>query len=96
MITKTFLPILAIIAIVSQYGEALRVLGLFPHLSLSHFEFFHPIMRGLADAGHNVTVVSFFPDSDAPANYEDLLLKDEPLLTNSIDLKVSTGHIIHP
>lgn len=88
MTSNKFLSTLVIIGIVLQHGEALRVLGLFPHLSLSHFGFFHPIMRGLADAGHDVTVVSFFPDSEAPANYKDLPLKDKPLLTDSVDLKV--------
>lgn len=68
--------------------ESLRVLGLFPHPGASHFHFFHPIMRTLADSGHDVTVVSQFPDSDAPSNYKDLPLNQFKLLTNSVDLAV--------
>lgn len=89
MISKLFLWTVALFASTIQHGEALRVLGLFPHPGLSHFHFFHPIMRGLADAGHDVTVVSYFPDPKAPVNYKDLPFDLKvPTLTNSVDLEV--------
>lgn len=69
-------------------AESLKILGLFPHPAISHFHVFHPIMRGLADAGHDVTVVSHFPDENAPANYKDLHLPSTDSLTNAIDLEV--------
>lgn len=46
-------------------------------------------MRGLADAGHDVTVISHFPDKTAPNNYKDLKLTNTNLLTNSVNLEVS-------
>lgn len=88
MISKLLLWTVTIFAVSMEHGEALRVLGLFPHPGLSHFHFFHPIMRGLADAGHDVTVVSYFPDPKAPVNYKDLSLGNMDMLTNSVDLKV--------
>lgn len=88
MISKLLLWTVAIFAVSMGHCEALRVLGLFPHPGLSHFHFFHPIMRGLADAGHDVTVVSYFPDPKAPVNYKDLSLGNMDMLTNSVDLKV--------
>lgn len=82
--------ILAILSINSTYS--LKILGLFPHPGLSHFHFFHPIMRGLANAGHDVTVLSHFPDKNPPPNYKDLVLKSNDdltnPLTNAIDLEV--------
>lgn len=69
-------------------AESLRILGLFPHPATSHFHVFHPIMRGLADVGHDVTVVGHFPDKNAPANYKDLILPSTGSLTNAIDLGV--------
>lgn len=85
------LPLLSALFIVALIApsESLRVLGLFPHPGVSHFHFFHPIMRGLADAGHDITVVSHFPDKNAPPNYKDLSLSETSLLTNSVDLAVS-------
>lgn len=68
--------------------NSLKVIGLFQHPGVSHFHFFHPIMRGLADAGHDVTVVSHFPDKNAPSNYKDLVLGKTEILTNSVDLEV--------
>ena len=68
--------------------NSLKILGLFQHPGVSHFHFFHPIMRGLADAGHDVTVVSHFPDKNAPSNYKDLVLRKTDILTNSVDLEV--------
>lgn len=70
-------------------SNGLRILGLFPHPGASHFHFFHPVMRGLAEAGHDVTVVSYFPDKNPPKNYKDLPLKGLDLLTNAVDLVVS-------
>lgn len=68
--------------------NSLKILGIFPHPGLSHFHFFHPIMRGLANAGHDVTVVSHFPDKNAPKNYLDMPLTATELLTNSVNLEV--------
>lgn len=74
-------------SITSVYS--LRILGLFPHPGQSHFHFFHPILRGLADAGHDVSVVSHFPDKHAPANYKNLRLPITTMLANSVDLEVN-------
>lgn len=69
-------------------ASSLRILGLFPHNGISHFHFFRPIMQELAAVGHNVTVVSFFPEKNPPANYKDIVLTGNTL-TNSVDLDVS-------
>lgn len=74
-------------------ANSLNILGLFPHPGLSHFHFFHPILRGLADAGHDVTVVSHFPDKNAPDNYVDMPLTKTTLLTNSVNLEVGNSSI---
>lgn len=72
----------------------LRVLGLFPHPGVSHFHFFKPIMQVLAAHGHNVTVVSHFPDPNPPPNYKDLTLTGLDMMHNSVDLDVSSFHIV--
>lgn len=74
---------------VIPYSSSLRILGLFPHPGISHFNFFHPIMLGLAEAGHDVTVVSHFPDKNAPSNYEDVIISGEEPMVNSVHLEVS-------
>ncbi|KAM8716696.1 hypothetical protein ACLKA7_003550 [Drosophila subpalustris] len=56
------------------FGQGLKILGLFPHPAKSHFQFFHPIIRRLAESGHNVDVVSTFPDAQAPPGYTDYSL----------------------
>lgn len=66
-----------------------RILGLFPIPVSSHFTFIHPVMRGLAEAGHNVTVVSYFPDPYPLENYTDITLTEQEIPTNAIDLNVS-------
>lgn len=94
MVPKVLAPVLLLILASSiNYADSLKVLGIFPHPGVSHFHFFHPIMRGLADAGHDVTVVSHFPDKGAPANYKDLRLPKTDLLTNAVDLEVNNKQI---
>lgn len=69
-------------------ANSLKILGLFPHPGLSHFHFFHPILRGLADAGHDVTVVSHFPDTNSPDNYVDMPLTTTTLFKDFINVEV--------
>lgn len=71
--------------------ESYRILGLFPHPGLSHFHFFHPVMRTLAEAGHEVTVVSSFPNKEPIENYKDEAMNDEMSgLQNFMNLEVSS------
>ncbi|EAT48259.1 AAEL000687-PA [Aedes aegypti] len=71
-----------------EHASSYRILGLFAHPGLSHFKVFHPIMRGLAEAGHQVTVVSYFPSLDKPhPNYEDFTFQGQELLTNAFSLE---------
>lgn len=66
-----------------------RILGLFPHPGMSHFQFFHPVMKALAEAGHEVTVLSHFPSKVPIDNYRDEVLSGEQDLTNFVNLEVS-------
>ncbi|KAI8043735.1 hypothetical protein M5D96_005073 [Drosophila gunungcola] len=77
--------LLALLSLV-VYSDSLRILGLFPHPAMSHFKFFHPIMRGLAEAGHSVDVISPFEDKDPPKGYKDYLLPPSTL-TDTIHLE---------
>lgn len=81
--------VLLVMTMFISNSSSLRILGLFPHPGASHFNFFHPIMLGLAEIGHDVTVVSHFPDSRAPSNYKDLIIGGEEAMVNSVDLEVN-------
>ncbi|XP_055551136.1 UDP-glycosyltransferase UGT5-like [Wyeomyia smithii] len=71
-----------------QQRTTYRILGLFPHPGLSHFKVFYPIMRELAQAGHQVSVVSYFPNLDDPhPNYTDYTFEGQQVLTNSFSLE---------
>lgn len=71
-------------------AAALKILGLFPHPAISHFHVFEPLMRGLAQAGHDVTVFSMFPQKQPLANYTDVVIPGD-VLTAAIDLQVSSN-----
>lgn len=79
------LPFLMFFLSDTAYG--LQILGIFPHLGASHFRFFHPIMKRLAEIGHQVTVISHFPESNPHINYRDLSLDGGEEL--SINLEVN-------
>lgn len=70
-------------------SNAHRILGLFPHPGVSHFHFFHPVMKALAEAGHDVTVVSQFPNKNPIENYRDEPIKSQHNLSNFVNLDVS-------
>lgn len=56
-------------------AESARILGLFPHTGKSHQMVFNPLLRKLAERGHQVTVVSHFPVNNPPSNYTDVSLE---------------------
>ncbi|XP_023297572.1 UDP-glycosyltransferase UGT5-like [Lucilia cuprina] len=89
MASLTWICIFTIILLTTPSIDCRRkkILGLFPHPGVSHFHFFHPILRGLAERGHEVTVVSHFPDKSPPIGYQDVPLTGRDTLTNSVDLK---------
>lgn len=72
----------------SSQSNGYKILGLFPFPAISHNTFFHPIGLALAEAGHNVTMVTYFPDKNPPANYTNIVLDDLDILTNGIQLDV--------
>lgn len=78
--------ILLIVTLV-RLSSCYKILGLFPHPASSHFNVFQPILRELANKGHEVTVVSHFPDPNPSKNYKDLTLPGQTL-TNAISLQV--------
>ncbi|XP_076655535.1 UDP-glycosyltransferase UGT5-like isoform X2 [Halictus rubicundus] len=76
-------------------GQKLRILGVFGHSGKSHFDVFKPLLRELARRGHNLTVISYFPRTEADVaaeplpNYKDISLFSEgsSVLVNVIDLR---------
>jgi glucuronosyltransferase len=83
------MKVIVILLLLIKSLSAHRILGIFPHPGLSHFHFFHPIMRSLAEAGHEVTVVSHFPNKPPMDNYKDELLSEtNDGLVNVVSLDV--------
>lgn len=72
-----------------QTNASFKILGLFPHPGNSHFAIFQPLMKELAVLGHDVTVISHFPEKNPVTNYKDLPLTGLESLTNAVSLDVS-------
>lgn len=73
--------VLLFIAVGSQTSDSYRVLGIFPHPAISHFRAFQPVLRELANIGHDVVVVSHFPEDNPSTNYRDLVLDQSEIMT---------------
>lgn len=71
----------------SHLSESHRILGVFPHPAVSHFRAFQPLLLGLAGEGHDVHVVSHFPDNNAPSNYHDLALNKNEVITAAFSVE---------
>lgn len=56
-------------------ADGANILGVFHFNGKSHFIMFEALMKGLAAKGHQVTVVSHFPQEKPLPNYKDLSLK---------------------
>ncbi|XP_018319851.1 UDP-glucuronosyltransferase 2A3 [Agrilus planipennis] len=71
-IVPVFFAILSGIATVLSY----RILGLLPYNGRSHFIMFEPLFKALAARGHEVDVLSHFPQKQKIPRYNDLSIAD--------------------
>lgn len=56
-----------------------RILGVLPTNSKSHYKVGNSLMRGLAKAGHNVTVISPYVPDNPIKNYRSIQVEDSDL-----------------
>lgn len=66
------LLILTIFSSVLIEINGLKVLGIFPFGTKSHFQVGHEIIKSLIDVGHEATVVSPYPLKTSIKNYKDV------------------------
>ncbi|GAB0095864.1 UDP-glucuronosyltransferase [Sergentomyia squamirostris] len=73
-----------------QLVHGYKILGLFPHAGESHYQIFQPIMKALAEAGHEVTVLSHFPERGNISGLRVLLIDEteQESLVNAINLEI--------
>lgn len=62
------------------------ILGVFPHSGKSHMDIFQPLMKALAEKGHQVTVVSHFPVVKPIPNYQDMNLGGKQVMVDILDM----------
>lgn len=84
--------LISIIAIQFQYGHTFKVLGIFHKTSKSHFIAGSALMKGLAYAGHNVTVISNYPQNKPIENYRDIDISN-PDDDNNVSSKLKNVQI---
>lgn len=78
----------------SLLGSAFSVdiLAVFPHTGKSHFDVFKPLILSLAERGHSLTVLSFFPQEPPVPNLTDIsLVGVAPLMVEQITFDNLTG-----
>lgn len=57
-------------------GDAYRILGVFPAPAYSHYNLGSRLMKGLAENGHEVTLIAPFKDKNPPKRFREIVLKD--------------------
>lgn len=70
-------------------ANALNILGIFPYQGKSHFLQFKVFLKELAKRGHNVTVLSYFPDKNPPPNYKDLQIGETKIFEDEVPVHKS-------
>lgn len=72
---KTFVPLLLILCISYRNVNSFRFLAILPVTSKSHYYIGHNLMKGLAEDGHEVTVISPFKANEQIKNYNEVFLE---------------------
>uniref|UniRef100_A0A182J7J1 UDP-glucuronosyltransferase n=1 Tax=Anopheles atroparvus TaxID=41427 RepID=A0A182J7J1_ANOAO len=73
------------LAVTTNQAKASKILGIFPTMSKSHWILGSTLMKELALNGHEVSVISPFPLSDAPANYRHVQIEYTRMLEDMMD-----------
>lgn len=73
---------LAVISL-ANVTQTARILGIFHMPSYSHFVLGETLFKELAKRGHDVTMISSFPQKNPLENYTDIPLKILPEMINS-------------
>ena len=75
------------------YSSGARILGVFPHVAKSHFMMSEVLMKSLASRGHEVVVISHFPQKTPIPNYTDIsLVGSMPNVVSTVPLDdIATG-----
>ncbi|XP_022189984.2 UDP-glycosyltransferase UGT5 isoform X1 [Nilaparvata lugens] len=74
---ELLLVLLKLLFCLAVSSDAANILAIVPFKGRSHFIVIQPLLEGLAERGHNVTVVSTYPREDSIQNYHDIDLSDE-------------------
>nr|XP_032518412.1 uncharacterized protein LOC116770883 [Danaus plexippus plexippus] len=84
--------------------QTLNILGVFPASIKSHFFVFEPFLKELVNRGHNLTVISYYPQKEPLKNYNDIDLSQNAQalelshpITDSLFMTVmsmTVGHIV--
>nr|CAD7398190.1 unnamed protein product [Timema cristinae] len=72
MVFPWFTALLVCLTWNAQSSTQSRILGIFGHIGKSHFFVFEPLLKALAAKGHNITVISYFPQKKILPNYTDI------------------------
>ncbi|KAF2882089.1 hypothetical protein ILUMI_24092 [Ignelater luminosus] len=77
-----------------QISQSYRILGLFPVQGKSHIVMFEKLMKELAKRGHEVDVLSHFPQKKPIPRYNDISVRGSlPLLVNNMSISVVKEHL---
>lgn len=74
------LKFLIIFSFFFLFGNCLKILGLFFHPVKSHFDVYEPLLKALASRGHEVTVISHFPQKKTVPGYRDISVRQNILV----------------
>lgn len=69
-------PIIIFVCIIFGSTNSARILGVFPTPSPSHYILGNALLKGLAERGHDVTMISPYSEKNPPRNgsYRDIVL----------------------
>lgn len=90
-----WLPMVMLLMCSLYITDAYKILCLFPHVAKSHFIMAEALLKGLAAKGHQVTMISHFPQKTPIPNYRDIsLVGSMPEFVSQIPLNmVATGYV---
>jgi len=65
-------------------GSSSNILAFLPSKARSHYGAFEPLLKELAEKGHNMTVLSPFSMKTPPPSYHHIQVEDEDIVMSKL------------
>lgn len=76
IVTRVFVCLCLLTVAFINVADSAKILGIFPMMAYSHYILGNKLLKELAKQGHEITVITAFPEKSPSKNWKDIDISD--------------------